>query len=390
MRQTVALNRVDLILWAIAGLILVAFALDAAGTRILFNGDASAASFLLSSLPQSLAALFAITFSILLITLEFSASKYTPKVLRFFLESVFKDLQITGVIVFFVATMFVNFITLAHLSGTSVPNGIRILTSLGVALTAWCFLLLVNLFRRVPRYFSPADILQNLKTKILAENIPQDNANLVRILGDVIKKEIVQGNVDVARDAVTTLEATALYNFHHDREGLNEEALEQLFEVTRTTIRVDDDVMGGEVAEVVSRLCHATIDENSRYLGGFRYLREIGMLALDPARGIVHSPLLLAVSRLFSALILDAKQKDRDLHALFAIMQLFILGSFYYANHESVANHIIDDLTSVCSKEEVNVAYNGLKEKKETLTGYFGGKDTEGAITEFYNVLMAY
>ncbi len=71
-------------------------------------------------------------------------------------------------------------------------------------------------------------------------------------------------------------------------------------------------------------------------------------------------------------------------------MQFLILGSFYNANHESVANHVIEDITSVCSKAEVTVAYNGLMEKKEALKAYFGGKDPEEAIKEFYNVLIAY
>ncbi|MDD1720760.1 MAG: DUF2254 domain-containing protein [Euryarchaeota archaeon] len=390
MARTIALNRVDLIFWALAGLILLAFVLDAVGTRILFNGDASAASFLLSAIPQSLAALFAITFSVLLIALEFSASKYTPKVLRFFLESIFTDLQIVAVIGFFVITMFVEFVTLAHISGTSVPNELRVLTSLSIALTAWCFLLIINLFRRVPRFFSPADLLRNLKAKVIAEDRPQENAELVKILGDIVKKETIQGNVDVARDAVAVIEVTALYNVHHEREGLNEEVLEQLFEICRTAIRVDDAIMGSEVAKVVGTICRAAIDEDSRYLGGLRYLREIGMLALDPVRGIVHSPLLLSVSHLFGDLIRHARDAERSLHTLFAIMQFLILGSFYNANHESVANHVIEDITSVCSKAEVTVAYNGLMEKKEALKAYFGGKDPEEAIKEFYNVLMAY
>lgn len=79
------LNRIDLIFLALGAIIFLLFVLDLLGTRILFYGDANAASFLLSSFPQSLAALFGITFSILIIAIEFSASKYTPKVLHFLL-----------------------------------------------------------------------------------------------------------------------------------------------------------------------------------------------------------------------------------------------------------------------------------------------------------------
>ena len=138
----VKLNRIDLLFLAAGGVIFLLFVLDLTGTRILFNGDASSASFLLSTLTESLAALFAITFSVLIIAIEFSASKYTPKVLHFLLASIFKDFQIVGIIVFFISAMFVNFITLAHVSGATVPNDIRVFTSLSVALAAWSFLLI--------------------------------------------------------------------------------------------------------------------------------------------------------------------------------------------------------------------------------------------------------
>src|SRR5674536_194795 len=153
--KDIKLNRIDLIFLALGALIFLLFVLDLLGTRILFYGDANAASFLLSSFPQSLAALFGITFSILIIAIEFSASKYTPKVLHFLLASIFTDFQIMGIIVFFIVTMFVSFITLAHISGPAISNQIRIMTSLSMALTACCFLLIVNLFRRVPRFFNP-------------------------------------------------------------------------------------------------------------------------------------------------------------------------------------------------------------------------------------------
>ena len=383
------LNRIDLIFLALGALIFLFFVLDLLGTRILFYGDANAASFLLSSFPQSLAALFGITFSILIIAIEFSASKYTPKVLHFLLASIFKDFQIMGVIVFFIVTMFVSFITLAHISGVNISNQIRVLTSLSMALTACCFLLIINLFRRVPRFFNPEDIVNNVKTKALSENQPKENAELVEILGDIIRKEALQGNIDVASDALTALEDVSVYNFKNRREGFNDVVLEQLFEISRTAIRIDDTNTSNEVVEAMRVFCEATIEVESQYLGGFRYLRDIGTLALDRAKGVVHSQLLLSVSHLFSELILSAKEKDRNTHAMFSIMQFFILGSFYNSNHESIANHIIEDITSVCSQREVEVAYSGLIEKKETLRSYFGGKDPQHALSDFYDVLMA-
>jgi hypothetical protein len=383
------LNRIDLIFLALGAIIFLFFVLDLLGARILFYGDENAASFLLSSFPQSLAALFGITFSILIIAIEFSASKYTPKVLHFLLASIFKDFQIMGVIVFFIVTMFVSFITLAHLSGVNISNEIRVLTSLSMALTACCFLLLLNLFRRVPRFFNPEDIVNNVKTKAFNEHRPKENAELVEILGDVIRKEALQGNIDVASDALTALEDVSVYNFKNGREGFNDVVLEQLFEISRTAIRIDDTNTSNEVVEAIRVFCEATIEVDSQYLGGFRYLRDIGTLALDHSKGIVHSQLLLSVSHLFSELILSAKEKDRNTQAMFSIMQFFILGSFYNSNHESIANHIIEDITSVCSQREVGVAYSGLIEKKETLRSYFGGKDPQHALSNFYDVLMA-
>jgi len=383
------LNRIDLIFLALGAIIFLLFVLDLFGARILFYGDENAASFLLSSFPQSLAALFGITFSILIIAIEFSASKYTPKVLHFLLASIFKDFQIMGVIVFFIATMFISFITLAHISGVNISNQIRVLTSLSMALTACCFLLLLNLFRRVPRFFNPEDIVDSVKTNALSENRPKENAELVEILGDVIRKEALQGNIDVASDALTALEEVSVYNFKNRREGFNDVVLEQLFEISRTAIRIDDTNTSNEVVEAMHVFCEATIEVDSQYLGGFRYLRDIGTLALDRAKGVVHSQLLLSVSHLFSELILSAKEKDRNTHAMFSIMQFFILGSFYNSNHESIANHIIEDITSVCSQKEVEVAYTGLIEKKETLRSYFGGKDPQHALSDFYDVLMA-
>jgi Predicted membrane protein (DUF2254) len=383
------LNRMSLIFVALGALILLLFVLDLLGTRILFYGDANAASFLLSSLPQSLAALFGITFAILIIAIEFSASKYTPKVLHFLLVSIFKDFQIMGVIVFFVVTMFVSFITLAHINGVNISNEIRILTSLSMALTAYCFLLILNLFRRVPRLFNPEDIVNSVKTNALSENQPKENAELVEILGDVVRKEVLQGNIDVASDALTALEEVSVYNFKNRREGFNDVVLEQLYEISRTAVRIDDTNTSNEVVEAMRVFCEATIEVDSPYLGGFRYLRDIGTLALDRAKGIVHAQLLLSVSHLFSELILSAKEKDRNTHAMFSIMQFFILGSFYNSNHESIANHMIEDITSVCSQKEVEVAYIGLIEKKETLRSYFGGKDPQHALSDFYDVLMA-
>jgi hypothetical protein len=382
------LNRIDLVFLALGAVIFLLFAFDLFGARILFGGDATSAEFLLTALPQSLAALFAITFSVLIIAVEFSASKYTPKVLHFLLASIFRDYQIVAIIVFFIAAMFVNFITAAHISGISISNEIRILASFCVALTAYCFLLIVNLFRRVPRFFNPDDIVDNVKEKALRENEPLKNAELVEILGDIIRKETLQGNIDVASDALTALEETSVYNFKNGREGLNEVVLEQLFDISRTAVRIDDTNTGREVVEAMRALCEASIDANSKYLGGFRYLRETGMLALDRSRGIVHSQLLLLVSSLFRDLILFAKEKEKDTHAMFSIMQFFILGSFYNANHESIANHIVEDLTSVCSQREVEVAYEGLLEKKETLRPYFGGKDPKDALRDFHDVLM--
>jgi hypothetical protein len=383
------LNRIDLIFLALGALIFLLFVSDLLGTRILFNGDASSASFLLSSLPQSLAALFGITFSILIIAIEFSASKYTPKVLHFLLASIFKDFQIMGIIVFFVATMFVNFITVAHISGTSIPNEIRVLSSLSVALTACCFLLIMNLFRRVPRFFNPEDIVSSVKTKALSESRPKENAELIEIIGDVVRKESLQGNIDVASDALTALEEVSVHNFKNRREGFNDVVLEQLFEISRTAIRIDDTNTSNEVVAAMRVFCEATIDVDSKYLGGFSYLRDIGILALDRSKGIVRSQLLLSVSHLFSDLILSAKEKDRHTHAMFSIMQFFILGSYYNFNHESIANHIVEDISSVCSQREVEVAYGGLIEKKETLRSYFGGKNPQHALSDFYDVLMA-
>ena len=383
-------NRIDLIFLAAGGIIFLLFALDLAGSRILFNGDASSASFLLSALPQSLAALFAITFSVLIIAIEFSASKYTPKVLHFLLASIFRDFQIAGIVVFFIAAIFTDFITLAHVSGVTVPDDVRMFTSFSFTLTACCFLLILNLFRRIPRFFNPEDIVTNVKTAALSEKEPRKNAELVKILGDIIRKETLQGNVDVASDALTALEDVSVHNFKNHQEGLNEEVLEQMFDIAKTALRIDDTSTELEVVDALRTVCVATIEEDSKYLGALRYLREVGVLALDRSRGIVHSQLLLSMSHLFTELVLLAKEKERHAQALFLIMQLFILGSFYKVNHESVANHIVEDITSVCTQREVEVAFDGLMAKKETLRSYFGGKDPEDALRDFYDALKAY
>lgn len=104
--------------------------------------------------------------------------------------------------------------------------------------------------------------------------------------------------------------------------------LEQLLDISRTAVRIDHINTGSEVVEAMRVFCKAAIDADSKYLGGFRYLREIGMLALDRSRGIIHSQLLLSVSNLFRDLILSAKEKDRYTHTMFSIMQFFILGRF--------------------------------------------------------------
>jgi hypothetical protein len=383
------LNSIDYILLGLFGLIFILFISDILGSKILFNGDVNSASFLLSSLPQSLAALFAISFSILIIAIEFFASKYTPKVLHFLLELIFKDFQIVGVIAFFILTMFLNFVTLAHLNGINISNEFRILTSLSVALTAFCFLLIVNLFRRVPRFFNPQDIIQNLKLKVITERRLPENQEYVRILSDIIKKETIQGNVDVATDALVTLQDCAIYNFLNNREGLNEEVLEQLYDISKVSLRISDINTSVEVVHTINSLCVATITEDSKYLAAFKYLRDIGILALDFSQGIVHAQLLLNVSQHFKELILYAKEKEQSVQALFIIMQFFILGSFYNSNHESIANHIIEDLISVCSQREVEAAFKGVIQKKETLRPYFGGKNPEVAFTEFYSAMMS-
>jgi predicted membrane protein DUF2254 len=387
--KDVRLNGIDCILLGLSALIAILFVSDIMGTDILFNGDTSSADYLLSALPQSLAALFAISFSVLIIAIEFSASKYTPKVLHFLLESIFKDFQIVGVITFFIFTMFLSFVTLAHIDGRGVSNELRMLTSLSIALTAYCFLLIVNLFRRVPKFFNPEDIIQNLKLKIISERRLQENQEHVKMLGDIIKKEMIQRNTDVATDALLTLQEVAIYNFRNNREGLNEEVLEQLYDIARVSLRIDDVNMSIEVVQVINSICMATVNEDSKYLAAFKYLREIGILAFDFSQGIVHTQLLLNVSRSFKDLILHAKEKERSVQALFAIIQFFILGSFYNSNHESIANHIIEDLMSVCSQREVEAAYKGVIQKKETLRPYFGGKDPEVAFTEFYSTMMS-
>lgn len=383
------LNSIDYILLGLSVLIVILFTLDILGSKILFNGDVSSASFLLSSLPQSLAALFGISFSILIITIEFFASRYTPKVLHFLFESIFKDFQIVGVIAFFILTMFLNFWTLAHINGTYISNELRMLTSLSVALTAFCFLLIVNLFRRVPRFFNPQDIILNLKMKVINERRLPENQEYVKILGDIIKKEIIQGNVDVATDALTTLQEAGIYNFQNNREGLNEEVLEQLYDISKVSLRISDVNTSVEVVHAVNSICVTTISVDSKYLAAFKYLREIGILALDFSQGIVHAQVLLNVSQHLKELIVYAKEKEQSVQALFIIMQFFILGSFYKSNHESIANHIIEDLMSVCSQREVEAAYKGVIQKKETLRPYFGGKDPEIAFTEFYSAMMS-
>ncbi|MGB8311104.1 MAG: DUF2254 family protein [Halobacteriota archaeon] len=387
--KDVRLNGIDWILLGLSALIAIFFVSDIIGTNILFNGDANSARYLLSALPQSLAALFAISFSVLIIAIEFSASKYTPKVLHFLLESIFKDFQIVGVITFFILTMLLSFVTLAHIEGSRISNELRMLTSLSVALTAYCFLLIVNLFRRVPKFFNPEDIIQNLKLKIISERRLQENQEHVKMLGDIIKKEMIQRNTDVATDALITLQEVAIYNFRNNREGLNEEVLEQLYDISRVSLRIDDVNMSIEVVQVINSICVTTVNEDSKYLAAFKYLREIGILAFDFSQGIVHTQLLLNVSRSFKDLISHAKEKERSVQALFAIIQFFILGSFYNSNHESIANHIIEDLMSVCSQREVEAAYKGVIQKKETLRPYFGGKDPEVAFTEFYSAMMS-
>lgn len=387
--KNIRLNGIDCILLGLSALIAILFVSDIIGTNILFNGDTSSASYLLSALPQSLAALFAISFSVLIIAIEFSASKYTPKVLHFLLESIFKDFQIVGVITFFIFTMFLSFVTLAHINGSGVSHELRMLTSLSVALTAFCFLLILNLFRRVPKFFNPEDIIQTLKLKIISERRLRENQEHVKMLGDIIKKETIQRNTDVATDALITLQEVAIYNFRNNREGLNEEVLEQLYDISRASLRIDDMNMSIEVVQVINSICVATINEDSKYLAAFKYLREIGILAFDFSQGIVHTQLLLNVSRSFKDLISHAKEKERSVPALFAIIQFFILGSFYNFNHESIANHIIEDLMSVCSQREVEAAYKGVIQKKETLKPYFGGKDPEIAFTEFYSAMMS-
>jgi len=387
--KDVRLNGIDWILLGLSALIAIFFVSDIIGTNILFNGDANSARYLLSALPQSLAALFAISFSVLIIAIEFSASKYTPKVLHFLLESIFKDFQIVGVITFFILTMLLSFVTLAHIEGSRISNELRMLTSLSVALTAYCFLLIVNLFRRVPKFFNPEDIIQNLKLKIISERRLQENQEHVKMLGDIIKKEMIQRNTDVAIDALMTLQEVAIYNFRNNREGLNEEVLEQLYDISRVSLRIDDVNMSIEVVQVINSICVTTVNEDSKYLAAFKYLREIGILAFDFSQGIVHTQLLLNVSRSFKDLISHAKEKERSVQALFAIIQFFILGSFYNSNHESIANHIVEDLMSVCSQREVEAAYKGVIQKKETLRPYFGGKDPEVAFTEFYSAMMS-
>jgi hypothetical protein len=381
------MDRADYAVLAATILIIIVGELNLLGIGILFNGDSNAAISLLSTIAQSLAALLAISFSILIIVVQFSASKYTPRVVSFSLRSVLLSQRVLIVLTSFVVAILIDFLIVSQINGAALSNEMSRFVSISILLASFCFLLIINLFLHTPEFFDPKDTIEHLKSRAVSEDTRVQPNEFIRMLGDMAKKEVAFGNIDVINLSLTALqEVSAFYikkSSPQDVSGLyikrnacylSAEAIEELSETVEVSILTPFfRIVAQKAVDILQSLCLAAIDQYSECYSGkfgagggpFVSLARFGTVtSYDYRTGAIHDWLLEPVVRNLKGIILHIKdeqkknpKKDYLPYLGRSIPLLLRIGIGYFSKESTDAHNAVDYIIAetkyACSKEEV-------------------------------------
>lgn len=218
------------ILWT---LIILVYAIDAtlltkfSDIRI-FTGDIDSARYLLSALSQSMAAIFALFFSITLITLQTFGSRYTTRVYNLFFDRWFLYF-----IIFFIFDIIWIFITLGGINTELTPRNENAIDS-SLIMSTTLLLILIPFTYRTKEILKPETIIKTIKdevSELITEGIKENNSatrkehfdkaiDKIEILRDISLKAALNREISVFRFAIRKWhelfeisEKTYVYNY---------------------------------------------------------------------------------------------------------------------------------------------------------------------------------
>ncbi len=405
------MDRTDYAVLAATGFIVILGVLNLLGIEILFNGDSNAAISLLGTIAQSLAALLAISFSILILVVQFSTSKYTPRVVSFSLRSVLLGLRVLVVIASFVVAMLVDFLIMSQINGVALSNEMRGVVSTSLLFAAVCFLLIIDLFLHTPKFFDPKETIEQLKSRATSEDTHVQPTEFIRMLGDMARKEIAFGNVDVIDLSLRALQDVSAFCIKENSCDLNAEAIEELRETVQVSILTPFfRTVALEVVNILRSLCLITIDEYSNCYGGkfgagggaFISLARFGSVtSYDYNTDSIHYWLLEPVVRDLKDIIIHIKTKQekdptKDYSAYLPrpILGLLRIGTVYFSKESTEARRAVDYIVAetnyACSKEEVLVYGRSLPAGGELLNfqKLLFGKDPAKLQAEYVSLVL--
>lgn len=391
-------NRLDYIFWLLVIVFFIFLGAILTRSFSLFGGNVTAANYLLSTLAQSIAAIFAIAFSILIVVLQVTASKFTPAVFTYFISSMLKNKAVLASVFTFIGSLFFSIMTEAGINDSTSASDLQLPVSLCILLTLFCVLFIFLLFGSVTRLFNSQVTIANIEADLVRRKTSSSKyANSLAIILDITEREIIQGNIDTAR---TGLEAVGKSCEHRiTTKGCSstetEDVFPRLLELADTSFDVHrgDPIVG--IVDLLKSICKASIDSGQFQCLQTGYLARIGIKAGEGEQiiyiGVLHSVL----SALFS-LLEYATEKPLEVQAECSAILWSItwLGSDYYnkAKGINIANEIASQLTHFVSKENMESWRNDFSvpsKQYDDLKAYFAYGDPKVIFTKFLDFVVS-
>jgi len=385
------------------------------GYRVLFNGDITSAHSLLSTLPQSLAALFAIFFSILIVVAQFSASKYSADILKISLQTIFEDSQVLATIFFFFSAIFLSFILGANLTDVTLSNEIRFLISVTVILTCLALAFIISLFWRVQVFLNPMHIISQISSRLKGDVASEESETRVRTIAEIVKKELKAGNIIFATQGLDELGDIASATLHAEKlqqdffgkqeskesadlrkklasiQNLNRIILDEILDISKSALELSHISVAVKSVAIFGQICSLSIDLEVNYQAIAR-LTTLGTEAHDRTHQTVNVKIVMQVMQQFEDLIQRAEEQGAFVGRLTACANFVIMGSYYHRIMPTIAftKVLVSRISAVNSKLLENAREVLLSSSEDEQTSHrilFGGADPLEVFSEFFSTL---